>query len=241
VDGIDRGDASPFETERSRRERVLLRIAASCSPSGFWLGLQSMVRRGYKETLEKNQNDSNLLQQSVGFKTVHDRHFYVDKGLYDISLEFGFRCVPALIKINRWRYAQTDLGPLTVIQKYCRTRVDLPKPADFRKKLARSGGISIQDDLLRPRLVKQNHVSTLNGILIHGPLSRIPKSPDFGSAGFICYAIPYDDYSDWAAILDLDNLVSGCQIQVTGGGGDPGNGGTNGTAPKWRKRPERLE
>ena len=240
MDGSDESQKIPSETERSRRDRALLRLAAGCTDRGYWLGLKSGIRRCYRETLEKNQNDPNLLQQTMGFKTVHDRHFYVDKVLHDLSLEFGHPCVPALIKINRWRYAQTDLGPLTAIQKYCRTKADLPKPADFRRRLARSGGISVQDDLLRPRLIGTLPAKTLNGILIHGPLSRNPNSPDFGDVGFICYAIPYDDYSEWAAILDIDRLVSECQIQVKGadqGGGADKSGGQ----PTWRIRPERLE
>jgi len=153
----------------------------------------------------------------VGFKTVSDRHFYVDKLPYDLSLEFGFQCVSELIKINLWRYTQTSFGMFTSIQKYCRTRQELPKPADFRKKLARSGGISVQDDLLRPRLVTPIGAKSLNGILIHGPLSRVPRSTDFAQVGFMCYAIPYDDYSEWAAILDVDKLIEVCKNQVIDG------------------------
>lgn len=240
MDGVEQRGEAPSDTERSRRDRALLGLVASCTPRGYWLGLRSGIRRAYKETLESNQNNPNLLQQSIEFATIYDRHFYVDKLLHDVSLEFGFPCVPALISINKWRYAQTDLGPFTSIQKYCWTRADLPRPAKFRKDLARSGGISVQDDLLRPRLLSSDQVGTLNGILIHGPLSRNPRSVDFGEVGFICYAIPYDDYSDWAAIFDIDKLIAECEIQGSGAvdGGGPRN---DGPMPTWRNRPERLE
>lgn len=240
MDGSGQSGKPSFETARSQRERVLLSRIAACTPAGYWIGLASSIRRCYKETLDSNRNDSNLLQQSIEFKTISDRHFYADKVLHDKAVEFGFVCVPELIKINKWRYAQVDLGPFTSIQKYCHTRDSLPKAAAFRKKLAQSGGISIQDDILRPRIVDLQQERTLNGILIHGPLSRNPRSLDFGEIGFVCYAIPYDDYSDWAAVLDIDKLIASCQIQVKSS--DQGAGTRkDGPTPVWRKRPEREE
>jgi hypothetical protein len=155
--------------------------------------------------------------------------------------EFGFQTIPELIKINKWRFTQADFGPVTAIQKYVRSKTDLPKAADFRKKLARSGGISVQDDLLRPRVVGGIGARTLNGILIHGPLSRHPRAVEFGEMGFACFAFPFDDYSDWAAVLDIDRLAEACQIQVKSLEQDGGTRKGEIVRPTWKSRPERAE
>lgn len=240
MDGFDVEGLEAPETERTRRDRMLLRLVAEATPREFWVGIGSGIRRAYKETLERNQNDSNILQQHIGFKTTSDRHFYVDKILHDVSLEFGFVTGPELIKINRWRYTQTIFGGFTSIQKFSRNRRDLPKPAVFRKRLAQAGGISIQDDLLTPRPVTKHSKSTMNGILIHGPVSRNPRCTDFGNVGFICYAIPYSDYSEWGAILDIDKIVQACQNQVIDAPAQEG-ARTDVPAPVWRVRPNEAE
>ena len=237
TDGQDPNPPKPILPERERRDRVLLELIASRIPREFWIGIRSGIISAYRETHDANLNDPRLLQQSHGFKTINDRHFYCDKVLYDVALEFGFHCVPEQVRINRWRYAQAAFGSFTAIQKYCRTENDLPKAAEFRKKLARSGGISIQDDLLRPHLAKVGETTAYNGMLIHGPLSRAFRSPDLRDVGFICFAIPYVDYSEWAAVFSIDRLIAECQSQGKGSGLS-GSSDENSVAPLWKKRPD---
>src|SRR4051794_20311812 len=142
--------------------------------------------------------------------------------------------------MNRWRYAQSAFGPFTAIQKYAWSENDLPKPADFRRKLARSGGISIQDDMFRPQVARVGQPKSYNGILIHGPASRAFRSIEFRDIGFICFAIPYEDYSGWGAVFSVDILISECQNQGDGRGA---GGGTSegGVGPTWKKRPDQQE
>lgn len=231
-------DAAP--TERERRDRVLLQLISSSTPREFWVTIKSGITSAYRETHDANQNDPRILQSSHGFKTISDRHYYCDRVLYDASIEFRFTCQPEQIRINRWRYAQSAFGSFTSIQKYCHSPSDLPKPADFRRQLAQSGGISMQGDLLHPHAVRVDELMSYNGILIHGPLSRAFRSPDFREVGFICFAIPYDDYSGWGAIFPVDRLIAECQNQGMGIG--QGNAASeNLPAPKWKKRPDQEE
>lgn len=240
MDGPNPEFLPPAHSERERRERVLLNLLSFHTPREFWIAVRSGITSTYRETFDANQNNSRVLQQSHGFKTTHDRHYYCDKVLHDAALEFGFTCIPELIQINSWRYAQATFGCFTSIQKYTWSPGELPKAAKFRKQLARSGGIGIQSDLLRPRLVRVDESQVYNGMLIHGPTSRVHRSPDFRDVGFICFAIPLEDYSGWGAVFPVDRLISECQIQGKGTGEGEASR-DSGPGPTWRKRPDQED
>jgi hypothetical protein len=238
---LDDNDIEPEKppSEKERRERILLRLIANSTSQQFWIGLKSGIASAYRETYESNQNDTKILQESHGFKTIFDRHFWCDKVLFDRCLEFGYPCIPEQVRINRWRYAQCSFGAFTSIQKYSHSEKDLPKASDFRKKLARSGGISIQDDMLRPQVARVGEKVVYNGILIHGPESRAFRKLEFRDLGFLCFAIPVLDYSEWGAVLSVDRIIAECENQGRGGDGTVHRRRTS--APRWRKKPDEKE
>lgn len=227
-------------SERERRERALLGIVSSCTSRELWVGLKSRGAALYPDAYDSNRRDTRLVQTSHGFKTTDDRHFFLDCALHDMAKECGFVAFPDEVRINRWRYTLANFGRFTAIQKYTHSQKALPRAADFRKKLARAGGITEMDDLLLPKLASDAGVKIYHTILIHGPKSRDIRSADFRELGFMCLAFPYDNYSDWAAILDIDRLIGACQNQVNGV--QPvAESSDNGPAPVWKERPERKD
>jgi hypothetical protein len=181
---LDEHDSDEREAHVRRISRMLRRVILECTPRSLWVDLQTKARLIYPDSYDSNRGDPRLLQDQMGFKTVHDRHFFMDRVLNDAGHESRCRPFPTVIKVNRWRYTQISCGWFNARQKYVRTPSDMPIHAKFRKTLARAGRLRRQMELFNPDSINQKDSGIFNGIVIHGPLSCNPLKEDFRHNGY---------------------------------------------------------
>ena len=225
---------------RQETERELMNMIVRTTPQALWIALRSRAAWVYEESFDANANDPRMLGSQSGFKTTHDRHWFMERALHDAGSEYGFAAAPQMVKANRWVYTLMHFGVFSATQKYVRAPRDMASPSQFRKILAASGGISRQSSLFSKRPVEIDFAAPKNGIIIHGPSSRKPLSDGFRQVGFIRLAFPFDDYKDWASNFSLDEIIAEYENKADGSGGyNPlGNGGPS---PIWKPEPKENE
>lgn len=229
------------------RVRAMLRnVVMESTPKSLWLGLQARARLIYPESYDANKSDHRLVQEQIGFKTIQDRHFFMDGVLRDCGKDNGCSPFPSMVRINRWSYTQIDCGLFHATQKYVPGPGDMPKPAEFRKALAAAGRLRRQEDFWRPSLVQSEETCRYNAVVIHKPLSYSHYHPDFRENGYVGLAFPYDDYLDWAAKFSLDEVISWYDSKGMGasplpGPSDGSHPGEIGPTPTWKVPPKKKE
>lgn len=242
----DGSDVDGHEAFELRIRRELQQVILTCTPQSLWQDLRSKARSIYPNSYDSNRNDSRLLQDQIGFKTIHDRHFFMDRVLSDCGRDSRCLPFPKVIKINRWRYTQISCGWFNATQKYVRTPDDMPIKAKFRETLARAGRLRRQTELFQGEDVEPKDTGVYNAIVIHGPISCNPLKDEFRDNGFINLAFPYDDCLAWAANFTLDEIISWYNNQAIGvpkGGELPPGGPPEGLGPTpvWKIPPKRME
>ncbi|MGD0193140.1 MAG: hypothetical protein ABSD74_20585, partial [Rhizomicrobium sp.] len=177
-------------------------------PVAVWKGLGDQVPWAYAEAHDSAENDPRVLPDQASFKAAQDRHFFLEYTLSTIAKETGSAFVSSIVLENGWRYGIFRAGKVTFTQKCVGSYGEIPPPAKFRERLAESNGFIRQGKFAFMRDAVKVTEAEINGVLIHGPESRSFRSPGFSRPAFICYAVPFPDYSGWVAKYELAELVA---------------------------------
>lgn len=191
------------------RRQVLDAITGNI-PRIFWAEAEQRADWVYKESYEDTINDSRVRPSQARFRIPDDRHWFMEQALCENTETHGGVAALGEVKINSWYYTLVHFGFVTLTQKYVHSAGDLAAPAKFRKHLAATNSFSRQGDLFSPSgpPSPSTQLSALNGILIHGPLSRDFRREEFRQLGFIRFAVPYSDYSGWAVNMSMAEIMA---------------------------------
>jgi hypothetical protein len=191
-----------------RKRTAIRNIITSTVPVEVWRMLGDQVPWAYAEVWNEIRNDPRVLPDQAMFKAAHDRHFFLEYTLKTIADKTGSDYVSSVVTENQWRYGLLRSGKISLTQKCVRSYGEIPPAALFRERLATSNGFVRQRKFAFVADAVRVTEADINGILIHGPESRLFKSPGFARPAFISFAVPADDYGEWFAKFELAELIA---------------------------------
>lgn len=208
------------------RAAVLNTITATV-PLTVWSDLGDGVPWAYAEAFDSNKLDPRVLPQQARFKATNDRHFFMEHAISRVADHSGATFIPEVVEENGWRFGLFKSGKLCFTQKYVLTYGGMPTPAKFRKRLAEANKFTQQTRMFFMQGAAKVSDVEINAILVHCPENRDfnDETEGFRRPAFVTLAVPFSDYSDWAARFDLSELIASYATEEAS---------RKAPAPKWK-------
>ncbi len=192
----------------------ILKAIVEDMPGGFWADLLARAQWVYQESYDSNVNDPRIRPTQAHFKTISDRFYFFETVLSEIAEANGAVALPEEIKVNLWRYTLVRSGRLSLTAKYVYTAGHMASAAEYRKQLAASNSFNNSPTL--PFIESQPLASSdvINGIVLHGPVSRDFRDDGFRHLGFLHFAVPWQDFDGWVANFPITEILNAYESEV---------------------------
>ncbi len=173
-------------------------------PAQFWRDLRSLAVIVYADVFAEVSADKNVLADQKIDDLLQRRHFRMEKLIIDLAGKHGLLHSMSLIVQNNRRHAYVFSGGVAMTQSYVQAIGELPQPAKFRERLARSMGLPRLDlgDEPAGAFVMPN----LYGLITHNPVGR-RFYPEEQKLGMIQLCLPSSDFKTWAAELTVAEIL----------------------------------
>jgi hypothetical protein len=148
------------------------------------------------------------LEDQRAAKLLDERFYVAETALQRAASETGLVSTGQKVMINGWNYTLVRGGGVSMVQTYVQTPADFARPAKFREAhsavntFLRSPQLDLGD--IDPKVFS---ISTVNGIIIHGPVAK-----DFDQnsqrLGFLNFAVPDDTYRIWGLNFSILEIIA---------------------------------
>ena len=193
---------------REQARTATLQAIVSTTPKLLWERLIERLSWAYAEAYASTKHNPLILPDYARFRAAQERHFLVEYALSEVAKETGANFVPEVVAENAWRYGILSAGSIALTQK-CVTSADgRPPAAEFRKRMAETGGFVRQERFAFVGVASKISGAKITAVLVHAPESRNFNSDKFGKPAFINFAVAWKDYADWAVSLNLAEIVA---------------------------------
>lgn len=177
-------------------------------PQRFWEDARSQTRQTYLDTYHEVQANPNFVDEQRLDMLYQLRHFRMEKVLMELARRHGFAVSPTLLSANSRHYVYATKGAIGLTQAYVPTIGALPKPANYRGRLAAMADIPIAPRLDlgdEPRDVLLG--KDFYGLFAHNPAGRRFRESE-QRLGMLQFCIPDRDFSDWVIELTIEEILS---------------------------------
>lgn len=192
----------------------ILEVIVKDVPRGFWADLLARAQWVYEESYDSNVNDPRIRPTQAYFKTISDRFYFFETVLSEIAEANGAVALPEEIKVNSWRYTLVRSGRLCLTAKYVYTAGHMASAAEYRKQLAASNSFNNSPPLPFIESQQLSSMDVINGIVLHGPVSRDFRDDGFRHLGFLHFAVPWQDFGGWAANFPITEILNAYESKV---------------------------
>lgn len=193
---------------RSRLQATILSTIIRDLPHAFWQDFRARSRQVYLDEFHEVLNDQNLVPNHRLHKLVQDRQFRMENLLATVALEHSLTVTPTLVIKNNRSFVYVTNGDVGLTQSYVKTIGAMPKPARFREQhaamnnISRSPRLDLGDEPSKAILGKDFY-----GIITHNPVGR-HFDEDCQRLGMMQFCVPFDNCSEWAAELAIEEILS---------------------------------
>jgi hypothetical protein len=195
------------DPDEQNRAHVLELLTGNL-PVTLWSGLQDRARSLYMDTFSEARSDPQINNSQRLHWLWQRRHFRMENLLQDEATQHGVPANSELIERNRCYFTLAQQGPVRMTQSYVRAAGDLPKPANFRKQLAKLNAFQNKPRLI---LFEDERPFTMppkiTGIILHSPTGTTFRE-EHQALGAIGFYVPYNDFSGWAVKLTFADIVA---------------------------------
>ncbi|MGF1611978.1 MAG: hypothetical protein ACFCUQ_21450, partial [Kiloniellales bacterium] len=173
----------------------------------------------FQDSLSVNSDPTVVNEQRLD-KLYQDRHFRMEQLLLALAADHGLDGSPRLLEDNNRHYVYVASGAVGMTQSYVPAIGAMPKPAKFRERLAAMGQIGRS-----PRLDFGDEPSGLlkvkefYGLVAHNPAGK-HFAEDQQRLGLIQFCVPFDDFSEWALELTIEEILAGYDLLAPSEKGD---------------------
>lgn len=202
-----------MEQDEDNKAHVIALLTANF-PVSLWQGLQDRSKLLYMDTFMEAKSDPQINNSQRLHYLFQRRHFRMENLLQN---EAGQNAIPAnseLIKRNNCFFTLVQKGPVRMTQSYVRSAGGLPRPAGFRKHLAKQNAFSKQGRL---DLIKGENEFTLppevTGLILHSPAGQSFRE-EHQALGAIGFYVPFSDFSGWAVELTFAEIIASYEAAV---------------------------
>lgn len=202
-----------MEQDKDNKAHVLALLTGSF-PIGLWQGLQDRSRSLYMDTFSEAKSDPQINNSQRLHYLFQRRHFRMENLLQS---EAGQNEIPAtseMIERNRCYFTLVQKGPVRMTQSYVRSAGALPRPANFRKQLAKLNAFNKQGrfDLIEGE--REFKLPTeITGIILHSPAGQAFRE-EHQALGAIGLYVPFSDFSGWAVGLTFAEIIASYETAV---------------------------
>lgn len=137
--------------------------------------------------------------------------------------------LPEQIKVNSWRYTLIRAGRISATAKYVHTAGHMATASEFRKQLAAVNTFTDSPEIPGLRDTPSLGWDVVNGIIIHGPVSRDFRSEGFRHIGFLNFGVPWQGFDGWAANFPITEILQAYEAKTER---------RPAVDPKWKKLPK---
>lgn len=192
--------------EQSRAH--VLSLLTGHLPVALWSGLQDRARSLYMDTFSEARADPQINNSQRLHWLWQRRHFRMENLLQDEAAQHGVPANSELIERNRCYFTLAQQGPVCMTQSYVQAAGDLPRPAQFRRRLAKINAFQHDawlDLFEADRPFKMP--SEITGIILHSPAGTAFQE-DHQALGAIGFYVPFSDFRGWAVRLTFAEILA---------------------------------
>jgi hypothetical protein len=174
----------------------------------FWKRLQNAMEWAYEDSYQSVINDPRVLEDQRGANLLDQRFYVAETALQRAASETGLVSTGQKISINGWNYTLVRGGGVTMVQSYVQTPADLARPAKFREAHS-----AVNTFLSAPQFDLGDvdpdvfSVSSINGIIIHGPVGK-NFDQESQRLGFLNFAVPDETYRTWGLNFSVLEIIA---------------------------------
>lgn len=202
-----------MEQDEENKAHVL-ELVTGHLPVGLWRGLQDRTRSLYMDTFSEAQSDPQINNSQRLHYLFQRRHFRMENLLQSESVQNAVPATSELIERNNCYFTLVQKGLVRMTQSYVRSAGALPRPANFRKQLAKLNAFDKQGsfDLIEgEREFKKP--PQITGIILHSPTGQAFRE-EHQALGAIGLYVPYSDFSGWAVGLTFAEIIASYEAAV---------------------------
>lgn len=202
-----------MEQDEENKAHVLALLTGNF-PVGLWKGLQDRSRSLYMDTFSEAQSDPQINNSQRLHYLFQRRHFRMENLLQHESGQHAVPATSELIERNSCYFTLVQKGPVRMTQSYVRSAGALPRPANFRKQLAKLNAFNNQGrfDLIEgEREFKMP--PEITGIILHSPAGQAFRE-EHQALGSIGLYVPFSDFSGWAVGLTFAEIIASYEAAV---------------------------
>ncbi len=192
----------------------VIKLLTQSLPVGLWRGLQDRTRLLYQDTFSEAQSDPVINPSQRLHYLWQRRHFRMEYLLQNEAAQNAVPVTSEMIARNRCYFTLAQSGPVRMTQSYVRTAGALPRPAAFRKQLAKMNEFDMQPGLL---LVEEDKPFSappeITGIILHSPCGSVFRE-EHQALGAIGIYFPYRNFSGWAVGLTFAEIIASYDVPV---------------------------
>jgi len=206
-------------------------------PREIWPTVERNTAGAYYDAWSSTRSDPRFSRTTAQhrFRAPQERHFLMESGLAEAAAQANLTFVEEVVRCNQWVYGMIRTPGICIMQKRVAS-VGEPPPGDFRRQVADANMFVRQGNLLSLGDAHASGNQPVHGILIHMTESQQFKDDGYGRPALLRLAFPFGDYSGWAAIFSLEELVAAYPAKVEEVGGKPAKVGV-----KWKKTEEQSD
>jgi hypothetical protein len=174
----------------------------------FWRGAQNKMEWAYDESYQAVANDTRVLDDHKPAKLLDERFYVAERALRQAAADTGLVSTVQNITANDWNYTLVRGGAVAMVQCYVQTPADMARPAKFRETMS-----ALNTFLNAPQLDLGDidpsifELSTINGILIHGPIGKSFDEQD-QRLGFLNFAVTDESYRTWGINISVAEIIA---------------------------------